>query len=159
MTDSALMRSQQPTFQKGHDPMNPRQQMFLSIRLASLNTSVMGVASQTLVRRQTIGSDCAPAFNHLSDEPMECSLTQIQHAPQTNPPNPSASDLDGHHNQRLLRYFPTCYSLFLGTPVRLVDFHDSPKAISARPYHCPPQFMQQGPRRLVAAATLRMVGL
>ena len=125
--------------------------MLLAIKFPPLNASVMGISLQPHVRWQSIGSDGAPGFNHLSDEPMQRSLMQIQDPAQPDPSHSSASNLNSYHNQRLFFDFPAYYALFLGSPVCLVHFHRSMKLVPAWPYHCPPQFVQHCPRGLVTA--------
>ena len=56
-----------------------------------------------------------------------------------------------NHNQRLVLRLPSSSILLLAAPVCFVDFHDSGQAISTRPHHGAPQFMQPCPHGVVTA--------
>jgi len=150
MAHGTLMGSQQPPFQQGNYAMDARQQVF-SLGLMSLHLPVMHVAPQGPVSVQPVRSYRAARFDDFVNK-------TVQHlsARRVDPPHPNATDARPilfcrNDNQGLFFGFSADYAFFLATPERLVDFHRALQAITARPDHRAPEFVQQRPGGLVAA--------
>src|SRR5579883_2268253 len=78
--------------------MYTRQQIF-SLRLTTLNLTVMDIATQPQVGRQAVGSDGAARLDSLSDKPVQAGARQIWDAAQPDAANAFPILLSGHDNQ------------------------------------------------------------
>ena len=134
--------------------MYARQQIF-TLRLTTLNLTVVDIASQPQVSGQTIGSDGASGLDNLSDEPVQAGASQVRDAAQSDAADAFPILLSGHDNQGFSFRSSSSNAGFLTAPVRFVDFHHAPQPVAAWPDHGSTQLVQDRPCSFVAAQTQR----
>ena len=78
--------------------MHARQQIF-SLRSTTLNLTVVDIAIQPQVGRQTIGSDGASQLDGLGDKPMQAGARQVGEAAEPDAAKAFPLLLSGHDNQ------------------------------------------------------------
>lgn len=152
-TDSPLMRAQQPALQKGGNTMDPwkkRRGIFGAV-LDDVSRVAIAVIGKRAIGRQPITHDHAALLDHFTDEGRQAGARPIGDPLQANAPDPVAANLGSNDHQRLVSDVPTPSPFFDPADERLVDLDLTGERLTAWPNHRPPQFVQPGPCRLVAA--------
>src|SRR5579862_2911473 len=134
--------------------MYTRQQIF-SLRLTTLNLTVMDIATQPQVGRQAVGSDGAARLDSLSDKPVQAGARQIGDAAQPDAANAFPILLSGHDNQGFFFRSSSTNTGFLTAPVGFVHFNHTHQPVAAWPDHGSTQLVQDRPSGFVAAQTQR----
>src|SRR5579875_1550114 len=134
--------------------MYTRQQIF-SLRLTTLNLTVMDIATQPQVGRQAVGSDGAARLDSLSDKPVQAGARQIGDAAQPDAANAFPILLSGHDNQGFFFRSSSTNTGFLTAPVGFVHFNHTHQPVAAWPDPGPTQLVQDRARGFVAAQTQR----
>src|SRR5208282_5981588 len=134
--------------------MYARQQIF-SLRLATLNLTVVDIPTQSQVGRQTIGSDGTPRLDGLGDKTMQARAGQVWDRTQPDAANAVPLLLSTHDNQGFFFRSPSRNAGFLTAPVGFVHFNNTRQPVAARPDHGSTQLVQDRPSGFVAAQTQR----
>lgn len=130
--------------------MNAWQQMFVQ-RLPSLHLPVMEVAFQSPVGVQAVSSYRAAWFDRFADKTMQHFSAGRLDTPHANSADARSVFFRRHDDQGFFLGLSADYSLFLTAPVGFIDFHRTLEAIPSGTHHRTSKFVQQGPRRLIAA--------
>jgi len=121
---SALVRSQQPSFQQRNHAMRARKQVFL-LRLMALHLAIMEVASQPSIGGPAIGSDRASRRDSLPNKPVQAGFGDIRDRPQADAADAISILFGGDDDAGFqLCLPPRCAGLF-SAPVGLVDLDDA----------------------------------
>ena len=157
-TDSPLVCAQQPALQKGRHTMNPwKKSRGLGAALHDASRVVIAVLGKRAIGLQPITHDPAARLDRFPDEGRQAVARPISDPLQANASNPVAANLGGHDHPRLVSEVPTPSALFDPADTRLVDLDLTGERLAARPHHRTPQFVQPGPRRLLAANAQHVV--
>jgi hypothetical protein len=133
--------------------MNPwkKSRGLLGAALHDASRVAIAVIGKRSIGLQPITHYHPALLDRLPDEGRQAVARPIGDLLHANVSDPFTSNLGGNDHQRLVSDVPTPSALFDPADKRLVDLDFACERLTARPHHRTPQFVQPGPRRLVAA--------
>ena len=152
-TDSTLMSTKYPSFQKRHNAMYQRQK--LSSRSAGTfyysNFMSIPVGFDSAITFPPIGANNATRLNRLYNERKEAFSRGVRDSKHTNPSNCFPFFLSGNCNQGIFKRLAASNSLFKASQVSFVNLNCPQQSISTRSNHGSPDLMEPSPRRFVTS--------
>ena len=150
---SSLMRAEQPALRRRGDTMDPWQQrrgIFCST-LHDAPRVAIAVLWERTIGMPAIAHHHAALRNGFPDEDGQALARPIDNPLHANASDPVAANLGGNGHQGLVADVPTPSALLNPADKRLINLNLAGERFPSWPKHRPPQFVQPGPRRLVAA--------
>ena len=156
-TDSSLMRTQQPAFQKCSHSVYGRHTDVGGITAARRWLRRVRVAelSQPAISAPAVGQDLRPLFDRVTDKGHEAVARRIRYPAHPYSPEPlRGMCFDGNdHDRTPFSAPPRLVSGMESAHVSLVNLNLSAEPFAAGPHHGSAQLVQPGPCRLVTAET------
>lgn len=151
--DAALQRSHEPPLEQRGDLVDARHDDVSRIGAGADDGDRMPVASrrQTGIAAPAIGLDGRAGFHGAAHEGQQAVGRDVGDSAQSDPAEAAAVLFCRHRDDGLAGGFPTLLAFLRGADIGLVHLHLAMQAVATGTDHRPPQLVQPGPRRLVAA--------
>ena len=151
--DAALVSAEQPPLEKRRDSVNSRHDFVSWIGAATDHGDLMLISTrrQPGIAFPSIGMDYRPGRDRTLDEGKKAVRRDILDALKANATGTAAILFGCNSNDGFVLGFSTACALFGAAHIGFVNLDSPRQKVSSWPDHCPAQFVQPGPGRLVAA--------
>ena len=149
--NSALVGSQQPSFEESGDSVDTRQKLVGQFLAPAdiCDLVFIAVAAQIDVPFPPVGVNDRSRLNRFLNEWQQAALRDVIDSPQANAAHSSTVFFHRDRHNELVFDLPSMQALFFAAQIGLIDFNASRQPITARPHHSATKFVEPCPDGLI----------